>query len=42
LLDRLARRNAERDEGTFHIPESKLREWIRLFEPPSGDELERS
>jgi predicted kinase len=42
LLDRLAQRNAERPEGTFHIREHKLREWIELFEPPSKDELERS
>jgi predicted kinase len=42
LLDRLAQRNAERPEGTFRIPEHKLREWIELFEPPSKDELERS
>jgi predicted kinase len=42
LLERLAARNVERPEGAFHIPEPKLREWIRLFEPPSKDELERS
>ena len=42
LLERLAARNAARPEGTFHIPEAKLREWIRLFEPPSMDELEQS
>lgn len=41
LLERLAARNVERPEGTFCIPVSKLREWIRLFEPPSKDELER-
>jgi hypothetical protein len=23
-----------------HIPEVKLKEWMRLFEPPSPDELE--
>lgn len=40
LLERLATRNAERPEGTFYIPEPKLREWVRLFEPPSKDELE--
>ncbi len=42
LLERLAARNATRPEGTFIIPEAKLREWIRSFEPPSKDELEQA
>jgi predicted kinase len=42
LLARLATRNAERPEGTFNIPQSELKAWIGLFEPPSKDELEAS
>jgi len=40
LLERLKTRNAQLPEGTFHIPEGKLKEWMQLFEPPSQDELE--
>ncbi len=40
LLERIRARNAELPPGTFHIPEAKLREWIRSFEPPSADELD--
>jgi predicted kinase len=40
LLERIRARNAQLPAGTFHIPEAKLKEWIRLFEPPSPDELE--
>jgi predicted kinase len=39
LLQRIKARNAELPPGTFHIPELKLKEWVRLFEPPSADEL---
>ena len=39
LLERIKIRNAALPEGAFHIPEAKLREWLRLFEPPSPDEL---
>ena len=39
LLHRLARRNADLPVGTFRIDEMQLREWIRLFEVPSADEL---
>jgi predicted kinase len=39
LLERLARRNAERPPGTFVIPEAQLKGWFRLFEAPSEDEL---
>jgi predicted kinase len=42
LLERLAARNAARSPGTFHIAEQELIEWIGLFEPPSGEELEPS
>jgi len=27
-------------EGTFFIPEAKLRKWIEIFEPPSSEELD--
>ncbi len=40
LLERIEARNARPPPGTFHIPVHKLREWLRLFEPPSPDELE--
>ncbi|MGH7813509.1 MAG: AAA family ATPase [Candidatus Binataceae bacterium] len=40
LLDRIKGRNAELPKGAFHIPEVKLKQWIRLFEPPSPGELE--
>ena len=39
LLERLRIRNAQLSETTFYIPERKLREWMRLFEPPSRDEM---
>jgi predicted kinase len=39
LLQRIRARNAQRPPGAFHIPEIKLKEWMRLFEPPSADEL---
>lgn len=40
LLARIKARNAQLPPGTFHIPGVKLKEWTRLFEPPSPDELE--
>ena len=40
LLERLAARNAQLPQGTFRIPEAKLKEWILLFESPSQEELE--
>jgi predicted kinase len=39
LLERIRARNAQLPPGTFHIPEIKLKEWMRVFEPPSSDEL---
>jgi predicted kinase len=39
LLQRIKVRNAQLPSGTFHIPEIKLKEWMRLFEPPSADEF---
>lgn len=40
LLARLAARNAQLPPGVFGIPESKLKEWALLFEPPCQEELE--
>jgi predicted kinase len=40
LIERLRSRNAHLPVGTFEIPEAKLREWVRLFEPPYGEELD--
>jgi predicted kinase len=40
LFERLKARNQMRTEGTFFIPEGKLKEWIQIFEPPSSEELE--
>jgi predicted kinase len=40
LLERLRRRNSESRGSSFVIPEVRLKEWMRLFEPPSPDELE--
>ena len=40
LFERLKARNDMQAEGTFFIPEAKLREWIEIFEPPSSEELD--
>ncbi|MBP1996725.1 AAA family ATPase [Paenibacillus eucommiae] len=42
LFERLEVRNAMHPEGTFFVPEAKLKEWIQIFEPPSQEELEPS
>jgi predicted kinase len=39
LFERLKARNDMQAEGTFFIPESKLQQWIQIFEPPSSEEL---
>jgi predicted kinase len=39
LLERIRTRNARLPADTFHIPEAKLKVWMRLFEPPMPDEL---
>ncbi|MFC4456144.1 ATP-binding protein [Deinococcus sonorensis] len=39
LLSRLEERNAQRPEGTFQIPASTLRGWMRVFQAPTEDEL---
>ena len=42
LFERLKARNDTRTEGTFFIPEAKLKEWIQIFESPSSEELDSS
>jgi predicted kinase len=42
LLERLKARNDMQAEGTFFIPEAKLKEWIQIFEPPTSEELRSS
>jgi predicted kinase len=39
LLSRLAARNANLPSGAFCIPETKLEEWLKIFEPPFPEEL---
>lgn len=39
LLERIRARNAALPPGTFHIPETRLKDWMGLFEPPQPDEL---
>jgi len=41
LLRRLAQRNAERSSTAFFIPEEMMRPWMRLFQKPTPDELDR-
>lgn len=42
LLERIRARNAAASGGAFFIPESKLKEWLNIFEPPSPEELDSS
>ena len=42
LLARLRQRNNNVGDSAFYIPESKLREWMQIFEQPSKEELEGS
>jgi predicted kinase len=39
LVARLAERNERLPPGTFHIDPALLREWAKVFEPPTADEL---
>ena len=39
ILSRLVARNANLPPGSFHIPETKLEGWFRIFEPPVSEEL---
>lgn len=41
LRDRIRARNNQLPDGTFHIPDARLTEWIAFFEVPSPDELDR-
>lgn len=41
LMKRLAVRNSQLSQETFHIPEEMLRKWIAFFQRPTPDELER-
>ncbi len=41
LVERLATRKAHLPQGAAFIPEVKLKEWLRLFQPRTHDELER-
>lgn len=41
LFQRLARRNAQRSQTSFYIPEEMMRPWIAFFQKPTPDELER-
>jgi predicted kinase len=39
LLRRLRERNANPPPGSFRIDEERIKDWIKLFEPPSPNEL---
>lgn len=39
LFERVRARNAMQGKDTFFIPEAKVKEWLRIFEPPSPEEL---
>lgn len=39
LWNRLALRNADKPEGTFHIPRAALLRWSERFERPTAEEL---
>jgi predicted kinase len=39
LLRRLRERNANAPPGCFRVDEERLKEWIKLFEPPTEAEL---
>jgi predicted kinase len=41
LLRRLAVRNAQPSQASFHIPEESMRPWIAFFQKPTPEELER-
>ncbi len=41
LLRRLALRNAQPSQESFHISEESMRPWIAFFQKPTPDELER-
>jgi hypothetical protein len=41
LMRRLAVRNAQLSQESFHIPEDMMKPWMASFERPTPDELER-
>ncbi len=41
LLRRLAVRNAQPSQESYHIPETSMRAWIAFFQKPTADELVR-
>jgi predicted kinase len=41
LMRRLAVRNSQDSEESFHIPEQAMKPWIAFFQRPTLDELER-
>jgi hypothetical protein len=41
LMRRLAVRNSQLSQESFHIPEDTMRPWIAFFQRPTPDELER-
>lgn len=41
LLRRLAVRNAQPSQESFHISEESMKPWIAFFQKPTSDELER-
>jgi len=41
LMRRLAARNSQPSQDSFHIPENSMKEWIAFFQKPTLDELER-
>jgi predicted kinase len=41
LMRRLAARNSQPSQASFHIPEEMMKPWIGFFQKPTPDELER-
>ena len=41
LMRRLAVRNSQDSQESFHIPEEAMKRWIACFQRPTPDELER-
>ena len=41
LLRRLAVRNSQPSQESFHISEESMKEWIEFFQKPTPEELER-
>ena len=41
LMRRLAARNSQDSQESFHIPEEAMSPWIAFFQRPTPDELER-